>query len=192
MDSIRYFFVISMVYVLCHGITAFIVTPIQSLLLSDITVFASLVYLPHGVRVLATWLCGWKAFFPLYLGTALSALMFNPDHAREILGTTVIFSIAMGSLSALLAFELMRLLGRNLYAGQRRDITWKWLLLVGAVSSVINSVGQSLIFSGAILPEHSLSVFVTFAFGDLVGLFVNMVALMLIFRWIRLYDELGG
>ena len=95
----------------------------------------------------------------------------------------------MGSLSALLAFELMRLLGRNLYAGQSRNINWKWLLLVGAFSSLINSIGQSLIYSGSILPEQAMSVLVTFAVGDLVGLFVSMIALMVIFRWIRLLNE---
>ena len=88
-----------------------------------------------------------------------------------------------------MGFELMRLLGRNLYAGQSRKINWRWLLLVGAFSSVINSIGQSLIHSGSILPEQAMSVLVTFAVGDLVGLFVSMVALMVIFRWIRLINE---
>ena len=132
---------------------------------------------------------GWKAFFPLYTGNLISALIFNSGDAREILDTAVIFSTAMGSLSALLAFELMRLLGRNLYAGQSRNINWKWLLLVGAFSSLINSIGQSLIYSGSILPEQAMSVLVTFAVGDLVGLFVSMIALMVIFRWISLLNE---
>lgn len=187
--SIQYLLFITKAYVIFHAITAFIVTPIQNVFLSEITVFASLVYLPHGVRVLATWLWGWKAFFPLYAGNLVSALIFNSSHAREVLDTAVIFSTAMGSLSALLAFELMRLLGRNLYAGQSRKINWRWLLLVGAFSSVINSIGQSLIHSGSILPEQAMSVLVTFAVGDLVGLFVSMVALMVIFRWIRLINE---
>ena len=43
-------------YILAHGLTALVVTPMQARLLPDVTMFASLVYLPHGVRVLSAWL----------------------------------------------------------------------------------------------------------------------------------------
>ncbi len=191
MRNIRYFSVIMTAYVLCHGLTALLVTPIQQEFLSEITLFASLVYLPHGVRVLATWLWGWKAFFPLYAGACLSDLIFTPAEDMAVLRESLPFSVGAGALSALLAFELIRLFGHNLYAGQENKIDWKGLLVVGALASVINSTLQSITFSGVILPEHAASVFVTYAVGDLIGLFVSMLALMLIFRWIRQFGTAG-
>lgn len=175
-----------MAYILCHGLTALLVTPLQQEFLSEITIFASLVYLPHGVRVLATWLWGWKAFFPLYAGACLSTLIFTPAAEKSLIQESLHLSVGAGALSALLAFEAARLLGRNLYAGTSNRIDWKGLLIIGAAASVINSVLQSVVYSGVILPEHAILTFVTYAVGDLIGLFVSMLALMMIFRWIRL------
>ena len=55
------YLLIVLAYVFCHGLTSLVVTPVQSILLPEITMFASLIYLPHGVRVLASWASGWKA-----------------------------------------------------------------------------------------------------------------------------------
>lgn len=189
MSKIQYFLIITSTYVLCHGLTALIVTPVQEKFLSDITVFASLIYLPHGVRVLATWLWGWKAIFPLYVGSWISAFVFNPADFKALTEGAMYFSFAVGSISAFLAFEIMRLTGRNLYAVKDREMNWKCLLIIGAVASIVNSVGNSIVYSGVILPDHALSVFVTYAVGDMIGLFVSMLGLMLIFRWLRLYQE---
>ena len=41
------FLLVVLAYVLCHGLTAMVVTPIQSVFLPEMTVFASLIYLPR-------------------------------------------------------------------------------------------------------------------------------------------------
>ncbi len=66
---------------------------------------------------------------------------------------------------------------------------WKWLLYVGAVASVLNSIGQSIVFSGLIVPQDVFTVFAIYATGDLIGLIVGMAALLFIFRWIRQFSE---
>ena len=68
---------------------------------------------------------------------------------------------------------------------------WKWLLIVGAVASVLNSVGQPIVFSGLILPDQVFVALVVFAVGDLFGLTVTMLMLMVIFRWLRLFHKPG-
>ncbi|MCA0943117.1 hypothetical protein CLG85_025675 [Yangia mangrovi] len=181
--------VVILAYAFAHGLTALLITPLQSRLLPDVTAFASLVYLPHGVRVLSTWLLGKRAFVPLCLGAFLSEALFTPAEFRTSIEPLILLSIAVGAAAAPLAFEAMALAGRRVYAGQRADIHWKWLLLAGALASVINSVGQSLVFSGHILPDHSLQVLATYAVGDIIGLVVTTLALMLIFRWIRLFPN---
>jgi len=74
--QIRYFGVTVVAYILAHGLTAMLITPLQARLLPDVTSFASLLYLPHGVRVLATWLLGRVAILPLCVGAFLSEWMF--------------------------------------------------------------------------------------------------------------------
>lgn len=66
---------------------------------------------------------------------------------------------------------------------------WKWLLYVGAVASILNSVGQSIVFSGIVVPQDAIAIFAIYAAGDIIGLLVTMVALLFIFRWIRQFAE---
>ena len=163
-----------------------LITPLQSRFIPEITAFASLVYLPHGVRVLSTWLAGRMAFLPLFFGAFLAELLFTPADVSRVTDPVILVSLVVGASSAVLAFELLRLLGYNLYAGRKLRIHWKWLLLVGMLASVINSIGQSLVFAGLILPERVFAVVMTYAIGDLIGLIVTTFVLMFFFRWIRL------
>lgn len=179
------FVVIVFAYVLCHGLTALVVTPVQSIVLPEITVFASLVYLPHGVRVLAAWAFGWKAVPALFLGSSLSVWIFTPSAEFDFLEPALIESILIGSASAFIAFEIARLAGFNLYIGGSGKLKWKGMIAVGALSSVINSLGQTIVYSGLINLEDVIGVWAIYAAGDLIGLIVCMVVLMFIFRWSR-------
>lgn len=185
------FAVVVVAYILAHGITALAVTPLQMRILPDITPFASLIYLPHGVRVLTTWLLGRVAFVPLCLGAFLAEVIFTPPEVSLAASPTIIVSIAVGASSALLAFEVMKLFGRGMYASHSLRIHWKWLLIVGILASIINSIGQAIVFSGTILPEHSVAVLATYAVGDTIGLVVTALVLMLVFRWLRMAAKKG-
>jgi len=183
--------IISGAYILCHGITALLVTPVQEAFASDVTIFASLLYLPHGVRVLAAWFLGWRAVPALFMGAVASELLFTPSAVLSTLQPVVRVPSAVGALSAPLAFSLAGLLGRDFHAGRGGLPDWKVLLAIGALASVLNSVAQSVVFSGLILPESYLTVAAVYALGDVAGLFACLFALMLTFRWIRLW-KLGA
>ncbi len=64
------------------------------------------------------------------------------------------------------------------------------MIAVGALSSVINSFGQTLVYSGLIDLEKVIGVWAIYATGDLIGLIVCMVVLMLVFRWNRIFGVL--
>ena len=183
------FFIIIAAYVLCHGLTALVVTPVQSIVLPEITVFASLVYLPHGVRVLATWILGWKAVPALVAGVSISAWIWSPSEDLNFLEPALAGGILVGSASAFVAFEIARLVGINVYLGGSRRLKWKGLIAVGALSSVVNSFGQTLVYSGIIDLEKVIGVWAVYAIGDLVGLIVCMVVLMFVFRWSRVFGD---
>ncbi len=181
----RSFLVVILAYLLAHGVTAWLVTPVQAAYMPEITVYASLVYLPHGVRVLAAWLLGWIAIVPLAIGAFLSEFLFTSHDLAHVTDPVLLLSIAVGAVSAPLAFGVMRLARPDKRPDGRPNVHWTWLLLAGAIASVLNSVGQSMVFSGSLLPGLPLSVTVVYGVGDLIGLIVTTLALMLLFRAMR-------
>lgn len=185
MDS-RTFLIVTLAYILCHGLTSLVVAPVQRIFLPDKTVFASLVFLPHGVRVLATWAFVWRAIPPLILGAAIAAFLFMPAEDFNFLEPLLLESIMAGAVCAFLAFEVVKLTGMDLYARGRRWLSWKGMILIGTIASLINSVAQTLIYSGLIGPGELFEVLVIYAVGDIIGLILCMVALMFVFRWSRM------
>lgn len=182
------FLIVVVAYVVAHGVTALVVTPVQSLIFPEYTVFASLVYLPHGVRVLATWAFGWRAIPALVIGVIMSAWFFSPSFDLDFLKPGLMNGILIGAFSAFLAFELVRRAGYDCYFGRSKNINWKVLIIVGAISSIINSVGQTLVYSGLIGLGKAPVTMVFYAVGDLVGLIVCLVVLMFGFRWARAFS----
>jgi hypothetical protein len=79
------------------------------------------------------------------------------------------------------------MIGVNLYqsAGSISTATWRHLMLIAFVSSIINSLGHNIIYAKDILPENSLPTMFAFMIGDTLGTFVCFFALMLIFRLVR-------
>jgi hypothetical protein len=182
--------IISLLFVLAHGLTALVFTPVQSIVLPEVTVFASLIYLPHGVRILATWAYGWKAIPALIAGASLSVWLFTPSEDLNFLEPALIESILVGSASAFIAFEFARFAGYNFYIGGSSKLHWKGMIAVGALASVINSLGQTLVYLDLIDFEKIIGVWAVYAVGDLIGLIVCMVVLMLVFRWSRVFSLL--
>jgi hypothetical protein len=183
--------IIALLYVLAHGFTALAVTPVQNVIFPEFTVFASLLYLPHGVRVLTTWAYGWKAVPALIVGTSLSVWLFTPSEDLNFLLPGLIVSILVGSASAFIAFELARFAGHNLYYWGPKKLRWKGMIAMGALSSVINSLGQTLGYSALINLEVIIGVWAVYAVGDVIGLIVCMVVLMLVFRWRRIFSRVA-
>lgn len=134
---------------------------------------------------------GWRAIAPLIVGSLVADLLFTPSYISNVVDAMLLESILVGAVSAFLAFEVFKLLGKNFYVSEERTLHWKQILLIGAIASLINSIGQSIVYS-ELFPVHhdGLAVPLVYLFGDFVGLVLTMLALMLIFRWIRLAGNL--
>ncbi len=169
-------------YVVAHGATAFVVEPIQSRLFEDVTVFASLLYLPHGLRVISTWIWRWQAIPGLILGALLAEFLYTDASIVAMLQPVLIESILVGALSAYVAFEALRFAGENAYAGQNLRLQWTHLLVIGVVSSLVNSIGQSIVFGGFVMPDDAFLVLLFYAIGDIFGLVAIMLLAVAAFR----------
>lgn len=182
-------FFVAAAYIFCFALTAFLVTPLQRLILPEVTAFASLCFFPHGVRVLATWAFGWKAIPGLFVGAVVSLVLLTPTEYADILRPAVLESILLGSVVSYAIFEGARLLGYDFYWSPSNKLGWRSLVIIGAVASIANSVGNALIYSGLIGINQLKSVLLVYVMGDIIGLIACMLALMLGFRWVRLFHR---
>jgi hypothetical protein len=161
----------------------FVIFPLESKYGSNVTWLASLCYLPHLVRVLAVWMLGPLAFFALLAADIIAHLIIYPDRQLTDLQMLVPF---VSSGCAVIAFELFKLVGINFYMTATKASNWRPLLLIGAIASVINSVGLSVLYQGLIIPEESLLLLGNYMVGDILGLFFGLLVLMVLMRLLRL------
>ena len=106
------FAVIALAYIVGYLLVDYIVAPIQYLYLSRDFTVGSLLFVPHGIRVLAVWLCGSRAILPLIIAELLcSVLLWQPDVAIS----TSLGSSMVGGICVYLTFELFRLAGIEMH-----------------------------------------------------------------------------
>ena len=168
--------VISLFYVAAILITFEILMPIQRIFFSEYSSHASLIFLPHGVRVIAAWLLGWRSvialapgvFFAFYYLAGASVFDFS-----RLAGVTVAVSAAP------FIFFLARCSGWDLAPRANRKPSWSSIMIIGVISSVLSSTLTNLAFGSAAIEYFAYLI------GDISGLFFLMLALMFTFRALR-------
>ena len=180
------FAVIALTYFVGYLCVDYIVAPFQySFLSRDVTV-GSLLFIPHGIRVLSVWLCGSRAILPLIISELLcTVFLWQPDVALS----SSLGSAMVGGLCVYLTFELFRIAGIELRPdGKDSTLTnWRSLILLASIASVFNSVGKQ-IFFGSLAPlADEISILVIFWIGDTLGTFACLLLLITIRRRFRLW-----
>ena len=170
-------------YLALHFFQLFVIFPLETKYGSNVTWLASLFFFPHLVRVLAVWMLGPLAFFALLLADIIIHLTIFTDRQLTDVQMLVPF---VSSGCAVIAFELFKLAGMNFYMTATNTSNWRSLFLIGAIASVINSVGLSVLYQGLIIPEESLLLLGNYMVGDVLGLFFGLLVLMVLMRLLRL------
>jgi hypothetical protein len=166
------------------------VLPLQSLAVPNIGTFAALIFPIHGIRVIAAWMFGWWSVPYLFVANVLVAL-FCAVIAMETpyLEFTAerLMSWSLVSIVAVVAIDLFKAAGMKIGTGiaEISEDTWKQLLFVGFVSSVLNSIGQSLIFAGSNYTWRRDKRDAWILIGDTLGTFLCFVGLLFLFRGYR-------
>lgn len=170
--------VVSFAYLSAFSFTFGVLTPAQAVVLPELAGFASVVFLPHGVRVLTAWLYGWRAI-PLLAPSSLltHAYLFG----SQGFASGFFFGAFFGIGCAVLSFWLLAKFGLDFRHGKQeaRLASWKEVLLAGSLASLINATGSAFFFS---LDLWSKAAY--FA-GDIIGLIVSMLVLAVVFRVAR-------
>lgn len=174
-------------YVTLHGLVALTITPVQNLILFEVYVYASLIYFPHGISILATVILGWKAVLPLLIGSMLAITIFSPDLVNDVKSLRLHFQYAfIGATSPLVSLELFRRFREGFQSTAEYTMSWKDILLIGAVSSVFNAIALGLIFNDAFSAQNVFAIQLTAVVGNMIGLIATLLAVMMVFRWARL------
>ena len=178
------FAVIALAYIVGYLLVDYIVAPIQYLYLSRDFTVGSLLFVPHGIRVLAVWLCGSRAILPLIIAELLcTVLLWQPDVAIS----TSLGSSMVGGICVYLTFELFRLAGIEMQPdGKDSALTnWKSLILLASIASVFNSVGKQIFFESLAPLTDEILILAMFWVGDTLGTFACLLLLISIRRRLR-------
>lgn len=181
---INEFAVIFIAYMLAFAIVDFVVEPVQRYFVSSGIIVGSLLFIPHGIRVLAAWLCGVRAILPLILAEFLGSMwLWQPD-----VGTSVVLGSSMvGGLCVYLTFEVFRLTGIELQSdGKDSGLTnWKSLILIASIASVFNSIGKEIFFQSLVPLADQMLIVSMFWIGDTLGTLACLLLLIGVRRRFR-------
>jgi hypothetical protein len=171
------FLIIALAYVVGYLLVDYIVAPVQYLYLSRDFTVGSLLFIPHGIRVLAVWLCGSRAILPLIIAELFCTVMlWQPDVALS----TSLGSSMVGGLCVYLTFEVFRLAGIEMRPdGKDSALTnWRSLILLASIASVFNSVGKQIFFGGLAPLADEILILGIFWIGDTLGTFACLLLLI--------------
>ena len=171
------FAVIALAFTVGFLLVNYIVAPVQYLYLSRDFTVGSLLFIPHGIRVLAVWLCGSRAILPLIIAEFLCiVLLWQPD----VVLSASLGSAMVGGLCVYLTFEVFRLAGIEMRPdGKDSALTnWKSLILLASIASVFNSVGKQIFFGGLAPLADEVLILGIFWIGDTLGTFACLLLLI--------------
>ncbi|WP_296420370.1 hypothetical protein [Pseudooctadecabacter sp.] len=170
------FIVVSIAYFLASFVALGVLAPLYEPYKADIPPYVNLVFLPHGVRVLAAWLLGWRAIPYLYPSTYLCTLIFVEP--TGLFGEAVIGPM-IGLVATVFIFWVAKKLRPDLREALDGPANWRDVMLIGCIASVVN---MTMIALGT--GDWNLGIVGIF-FGDVTGMIACMVVLMIAFKAIR-------
>ena len=161
-------FVLFIVTFLLHK---YIILPLEIFIFSQETiVYASLLYLPHAVRIIAYYVLGPIVLIPIFLSQCLTYLVFNN---AELINTVYLSSLS--TLSIFLGFRLYELVKKRNMFNIDKTVDWKKIIIVGFLVSIFNSTLSSLFISLNTSYNYFYeSLNFTNLIGDLLGLVFGM------------------
>ncbi len=165
--------VTSLLYLGAFFVTFNLLMPVQRLIFPQYLSIASLLFLPHGVRVLSGWLMGWRASVALLPGVFLAFFYVAGMQVftlGRLLGVVIAVTVAPAT------FHLLKLLGWDMAPAPGRKPCWPCVMFAGILASLVGSGLTNLALGNGPVD------YVAYLIGDVSGLFFLMLILMLAFR----------
>ena len=167
-------------------LVAKVISPIQAQYILN-TELVSLLFLPHGVRVLTCVLYGPRlGAFYLFSATLLTGFLVGNLSDYNPLTLTLLHVI--GTLSVPIAFVFLQFILEDTKIGLTKvnHNTIKTIAYLALISSIINSIGHALVLDGFSAFEVQPRIILKFLFGDLLGTLVLFLCLRFVLNRIKL------
>ena len=181
------FFLTFIAFTIAFLLHKYLLYPIEIYFFSEeIAEHASLLYLPHAIRVIAYYVIGPIALLPIFLSQCFTNLFFNDAGLTETVNLSVISTFAIFA-----GFYLYGLIKHGNLFNINATVDWKKIIIVGFLVSIFNSTLSSLYINYF---EHSSSdfhMYLNFKYltGDILGLVLGMFMFIIILHffkyWIR-------
>lgn len=157
-----------------------VIYPIEQVFFSDeILQLASVLYLPHCIRVLSYYVLGFYSIIPIFLSQLLTNVYFND--AGIINSVSLSF---MSTFSIVLGFKIFYFFNEKTHFKFKKIIEWKILIVLGSIISIFNSFLSSIYFS-INSSFFDLSVIFRFIIGDILGMIAGMFLFIFIIKLLR-------
>lgn len=143
----------------------------------------SLLYLPHGVKVLLAWMFGWLSLAAVLPVTLIYAVLYlGPENFTWTMAAIVVLK----GIAVPLGFEITKLMGLDLRRCDESGLRWRQLFIVGFITSVMNQmIRYSMKCCGTLSVDEQLFSIGSGILADIMGLLAIMVVAMLVFRWLQ-------
>ena len=159
--------------------------PVEAILLGPLSAYASILFIPHAVRVLASWLLGPKALFALIpVELIITLLIFNPLETK--ISIITVFSPIFSASTAVIAFEFMKFMKINVYPAFNTKPSWRSVVFAGILASLINSISGTLIKTASVPADETMAIIIRYLIGDIAGLLLGMLIVMLLLKKVSL------
>ena len=175
-DTSTTFVIVSFAYIISYALTTGFVSPLQSTFLAGVSDKIGLLFLPHGVRIIAIYYYGWRAIFLLLPASYL--MWFLTVYGGEI-GLSIYAPIV-----SLVACWLGVTLAKAAFEERSKMLdmsAWKFLIVAGAAGSLLNGIGLSFLQHDS---QVGLSI-LGYMIGDVAGLFTSLLILIYVFRFMK-------
>lgn len=177
---------IFLMFAASYSLVLLVVDPLQAHYLTGAFI-GSILYLPHGVRIVATWLFRERAVLPLILCEFGISLIFWMTTATL---PTKLLSAIIGGSSAYVVLRMFEFSGIPLMSHKginEKMFNWRSILLVSVFASFINSLGKVYIWRGHFERDTDIEQILALLAGDTLGCFAMLLLAMLFFRYRRAY-----
>ena len=180
------FTIVVVSYLASYLLVAKVISPIQAQYILN-TELVSLLFLPHGVRVLTCVLYGPRlGAFYLFSATLLTGFWVGMLGDYNPLTLTLLY--ALGALSVPIAFVFLEFIHEDTKIGLTKvnHNTIKTIAYLALISSILNSIGHALVLDGFSTFEVQPRIILKFLTGDLLGTLVLFLCLRLVLNRIKL------
>ena len=160
----------------------YIVFPLQRILVPETSVFAALLFLPHGIRVVSVWLLREKALVPLFLAHLVIYRLYYWYADPFYLNFLLVLTGTICAYLAVLFFDFGKI---DLSIENLTISHWRSLILLGFVASIFNAIGNTVILAATIDADIQLRTLIHYLIGDTIGVLGLLTILLVGFRIVR-------